>query len=76
MFQEVSVWNIILLLSFTRVNMLPFTLDTVVSVSVSVLERYHSKSVYLLHSAHQHGECHGYGYVYGWGAAVQDNLED
>jgi hypothetical protein len=35
-----------------------FRLDTVVSVTDGVLDRYHSTCVYLLHDTHQQGEYH------------------
>jgi hypothetical protein len=58
MFEKLSMWVILPVLLLTPISALPFTSDTVVSVTVGVLDRYQSTCVYLLHTTHQQGECH------------------
>jgi hypothetical protein len=59
MFEKLSMWVILLVLLLKVISASPFTSDTVVSVTAGVLDRYHSTCVYLLHTRHQQGECHG-----------------
>jgi hypothetical protein len=58
MFEKLSTWVMLLVLLLTPTSGSPFTSDTVVRVTVGVLDRYHSTCVYLLHTTHQQGECH------------------
>jgi hypothetical protein len=53
MFENLFIWVILLVVLLTPISASPFTSDTVVSVTVGVLDRYHSTCVYLLHSGHQ-----------------------
>lgn len=55
---ELSKWKILFLLCLTHVNASWFTSDTAISVTVGVLDKYHSTCVYLLQSTRQRGECH------------------
>jgi hypothetical protein len=56
--EKLSTWKILFFLFFTHANASSFTSDTVISITVGILDRYHSTCVYLLQSMRQQGECH------------------
>jgi hypothetical protein len=51
--------NIVFILCIIQIGASELSLDTLIRVTVGVLDRYHSTCVYLLHTTHQQGECHG-----------------
>jgi hypothetical protein len=56
MSEKLSTWKILFVILLTHINASSFTSDTVISITIGVLDKYHSTCVYLLHSTHQEGE--------------------
>jgi hypothetical protein len=52
------VMSIVFTICIIEFGATEFPLDHLISVTVGVLDQYHSTCVYLLHSTHQQGKCH------------------